>query len=276
MILIGFNQRHEKEKTMNDNQAVLLTIDEAIATVTLNRPEALNAFNQDSYLGLMNAAQKIKETPETRVVIMTGTGEKAFSAGMDLKMIAGGGSGSALLGGYREGYDRLYGLKSIFTMYEELSVPVIAAINGYCLGAAFELSLCCDIRICVEHAMFGLPEMPLGVIPDLGSTQRLPRVVGPAYAKELIITGRRINAQEALRINLVNHVYPKDELIPEAKKLAEEMAKLNPRHVAGAKRAVNMSMSTPLDWGLRLETDICLGAGSGQSFSTEAQKFIKK
>lgn len=260
---------------MNDNQAVLLTIEDTIATVTLNRPEALNAFNQDSYLGLMNAAQKIKETPEIRVVIMTGAGEKAFSAGMDLKMIAGGGSGSALLGGYREGYDRLYGLKSIFTMYEELSVPVIAAINGYCLGAAFELSLCCDIRICVEHAMFGLPEMPLGVIPDLGSTQRLPRVVGPAYAKELIITGRRINAQEALRINLVNHVYPKDELIPEAKKLAEEMAKLNPRHVAGAKRAVNMSMSTPLDWGLRLETDICIGAGSGQSFSAEAQKFLK-
>ena len=261
---------------MNDNQAVLLTIEDAIATVTLNRPEALNAFNQDSYLGLMNAAQKIKETPEIRVVIMTGAGEKAFSAGMDLKMIAGGGSGSALLGGYREGYDRLYGLKSIFTMYEELSVPVIAAINGYCLGAAFELSLCCDIRICVEHAMFGLPEMPLGVIPDLGSTQRLPRVIGPAYAKELIITGRRINAQEALRINLVNHVYPKDELIPEAKKLAEEMAKLNPRHVAGAKRAVNMSLSTPLDWGLRLETDICIGAGSGQSFSAEAQKFLKK
>ena len=260
---------------MNDNQAVLLTIEDAIATVTLNRPEALNAFNQDSYLGLMNAAQKIKETPEIRVVIMTGAGEKAFSAGMDLKMIAGGSSGSALLGGYREGYDRLYGLKSIFTMYEELSVPVIAAINGYCLGAAFELSLCCDIRICVEQAMFGLPEMPLGVIPDLGSTQRLPRVVGPAYAKELIITGRRINAQEALRINLVNHVYPRDELIPEAKKLAEEMAKLNPRHVAGAKRAVNMSMSTPLDWGLRLETDICIGAGSGQSFSAEAQKFLK-
>lgn len=260
---------------MPDNQAVLLTIDDVIATVTLNRPEALNAFNQDSYLGLLTAGQKIKELPEVRVVIMTGAGEKAFSAGMDLKMIAGGGSGSALMGGYRDGFDRLYGLKSIFTMYEELSVPVIAAINGYCLGAAFELSLCCDIRICAEHAMFGLPEMPLGVIPDLGSTQRLPRIVGPGYAKELIITGRRINAQEALRINLVNHVYPKDQLIPEAKKLAEEMAKLNPRHVAGAKRAVNMSMSTPLDWGLRLETDICLGAGSGQSFSAEAQKFIK-
>ncbi|MEW6185216.1 MAG: enoyl-CoA hydratase/isomerase family protein [Thermodesulfobacteriota bacterium] len=262
---------------MTENQAVLLTIDGAIATVTLNRPEAMNAFNQDSYRGLLAASTTIKETPEVRAVIMTGAGEKAFSAGMDLKMIAGGGSGSSLLfGGYRDGFDRLYGLKSIFTSYEELAVPVIAAINGYCLGAAFELSLCCDIRICAEHAQFALPEMPLGVIPDLGSTQRLPRIIGPAYAKELLITGRRINAQEALRLTLVNHVYPKDQLLPEARKLAEEMAKLNPRHVAGAKRAVNMSLSTPLDWGLRLETDICLGAGSGQSFSAEAQKFVQK
>jgi len=261
---------------MTDNTAVVLNIEDGgIATVTLNRPEAMNAFNHDSYRGLMTAAQKIKETPEIRCVIMTGAGQKSFSAGMDLKMIAGGGSGSALMEGYRMGFDRLYGLKSIFTMYEELAPPVIAAINGYCFGAGFELILCCDMRMCAEHAVFSLPEMPLGVIPDLGSTQRLPRIIGPGYAKELIITGRRINAQEALRINLVNHVYPKDQLLPEAKKLAGEIAKLNPRHVEGAKRAVNMSMSTPLDWGLRLETDICLGAGSGQSFSEEARKFLK-
>ncbi len=261
---------------MTDNTAVLVAIDQAVATVTLNRPEALNAFNHDSYRGLITAAQKIKETPDVRVVILTGAGERAFSAGMDLKMIAGGGSGSSMMDKYRMGFDRLYGLKSIFTMYEELAVPVIAAINGHCLGAGFELSLCCDIRLCADHATFALPEMALGVIPDLGSTQRLPRMVGPGYAKELIITGRRIDAQEALRIHLVNHVYPRDQLMAEAKKLAAEMAKLNPRHVEGAKRAVNMSMSTPLDWGLRLETDICLGAGSGQSFSAEAQKFMGK
>lgn len=261
---------------MTDNTAVLIAIDETVATVTLNRPEALNAFNHDSYRGLITAAQKIKETPDVRVVILTGAGERAFSAGMDLKMIAGGGSGSSMMDKYRMGFDRLYGLKSIFTQYEEMAVPVIAAINGHCLGAGFELSLCCDIRLCADHATFALPEMALGVIPDLGSTQRLPRMVGPGYAKELIITGRRIDAQEALRIHLVNHVYPRDQLMAEAKKLAAEMAKLNPRHVEGAKRAVNMSMSTPLDWGLRLETDICLGAGSGQSFSAEAQKFIGK
>jgi enoyl-CoA hydratase len=262
---------------MAENDAILLTIDDdGIATVTLNRPEALNAFNRNSYQGLMTIARKIKETPEIRVVVMTGAGERSFSTGMDLKMIADGGSGRALMDDYRDGFDRLYGLKSIFTAYEDLAVPVIAAVNGYCLGAAMELSLCCDIRICAEHAMFALPEMQFGVIPDLGSTQRLPRFVGPGYAKELIITGRRINAQEALRIGLVNHVYPKEQLMHEAKKLAMEIAKLNPRHVEGAKRAANMAMSTPLDWGLRLETDICLGAGSAQTFSAQAQKFIKK
>jgi enoyl-CoA hydratase len=261
---------------MTENNAVVLTIEDTVATVTLNRPEALNALNADVFKGLMQTAQTIKETPEIRCVIMTGTGEKSFSAGMDLKMVASGTTGtSATFSNYRMGYDRLYGIKSIFTMYEELATPVIAAINGYCFGGGLELSLCCDIRICAEHAVFSLPEMPLGVIPDFGSTQRLPRVIGPGYAKEMIITGRRINAQEALRLNLVNHVYPKDRLLPEARKLADEIAKLNPRHVEGAKRAVNMSMSTPLDWGLRLETDICLGAGSGQSFSEEAKKFLK-
>ena len=177
---------------------------------------------------------------------------------------------------YRQGYDSLYGQKSIFTMYQELAVPVIAAINGYCLGAAFELSLCCDMRLACDTAMFALPEIQLGVIPDLGSTQRLPRIVGPGIAKELILTGRRIDAAEALRVGLVDHVYPKDQLMPEARKLAEEMAKLNPRHVQGAKRAANLTMSTPLDTGLRMETDICLGAGSGAGFGEAAQKFLKK
>lgn len=259
------------------NDVVKLDIEGTIATITLNRPEAMNSFNQDVYRGLMTTAQKLKETPDVRVAIMTGAGDRAFSAGMDLKMIAGGGGGGTpAVGNVREGFDRLYGLKSIFTAYEELSVPVIAAINGYCLGAALELSLCCDLRIASENAVFSLPEITFGVIPDLGSTQRLPRIIGIGMAKEFIMTGRRVNAAEALRIGLVNHVYPKDQLMPEARKLAEEIAKINPRLMEGAKRAANMSLSTPLDWGLRLESDICLGAGSGASFGAEAQKFVRK
>jgi len=263
---------------MNDQKVIRLDVDEqGIALVTLNRPEALNALNQDLWRGLRDTAQNIKENPAIRVVIITGAGEKAFTAGMDLKMIAGGGGGSAqLFPNYRGGYDSLYGLKMVITMYEELAVPVIGAINGYCLGAGLEMSLCFDMRLASENAVFGLPEMPLGVIPDLGSTQRLPRLIGYGKAKELIITGRRIDAAEALRIGLVEYVYPKDQLMPEARKLAEEIAKLNPRLVEGAKRAVNMSLSTPLDSGLRLETDICLGAGSGAAFGQEAKSFLGK
>ena len=263
---------------MDEHGVITLDVDElGIALVTLNRPEALNALNQDLWAGLRDMAQSIKENPNIKVAIVTGAGEKAFSAGMDLKMIAGGGGGSSLLfPNYRGGYDSLYGLKMVVTQYEELAVPVIGAINGYCLGAGLEMSLCFDMRLASENAVFGLPEMPLGVIPDLGSTQRLPRLIGPGKAKELIITGRRINAAEALRIGLVEHVYPLDQLMPEGRKLAEEIAKLNPRLVEGAKRAVNMSMSTPLDAGLRLETDICLGAGSGVAFGREAKGFLEK
>lgn len=261
---------------MSNQDAVRVDIEDTIATVLLNRPEAMNALNKDVFLGLQKAAQSLKENPDVRVAIMTGAGEKAFSAGIDLKMVASGGGGAAVFSGYRKGYDQLYNLKSIFTMYEELAVPVIAAINGYCLGAAFELSLCCDMRLACDTAMFSLPEIQFGVLPDLGSTQRLPRIVSPGIAKELILTGRRIDAAEALRVGLVDHVYPKDQLMAEARKLAEEIAKLNPRIVEGAKRAANITFSTPLDTGLRMETDICLGAGSGAGFGEAAQQFVKK
>ena len=261
---------------MSDQDAVRVDIEDTIATVLLNRPEAMNALNQDVFLGLQKAAQSLKENPDVRAVIMTGAGERAFSAGIDLKMVASGGGGSAVFSGYRAGFDRLFSMKSIFTMYEELAVPVIAAINGYCLGAAFELVLCCDMRLACDTARFALPEIQFGVIPDLGSTQRLPRIVSPGIAKELILTGRRIDAAEALRVGLVDHVYPKDELMAEARKLAEEIAKLSPGIVEGAKRAANLWMTTPLDSGLRMETDICLGAGSGAGFGEQAQQFLKK
>jgi len=259
---------------MTDQNAVLLNVnDKGIALMTLNRAEAMNAFNQDLWKGLQEKAEFIRVNSDIRVVVVTGAGERAFSAGMDLKMIASGGGGSSsLFPQYRRGYDQLFALKSVFTAFEELACPVIGAINGYCLGAGLEFSLCFDMRLAGENAVFGLPEMPLGVIPDLGSTQRLPRIVGIGKAKEMIITGRKIKAGEALRVGLVDHVYPKDQLMVEAMKLAEEIAQLNPRLVEGAKRAVNMSMSTPLDAGLRLETDICMGAGSGSTFGEEARK----
>jgi len=257
-------------------EAVQLDIKDGIATVLLNRPKALNAVNHEVLSGLQIQAQAIKENPQVRAVIITGAGDKAFSAGLDLKMVASGGAPMDIFPSYRQGYDLLHSLKMIFTMYEDLATPIIAAINGYCLGAAVELVLCCDIRLACDTAVFGLPEIQLGVIPDLGSTQRLPRIVGPGIAKELIMTGRRIDAVEALRVRLVDHVYPKDQLISEATKLAEEMAKINPYLVHGAKRAVNIAASTPLDVGLRMETDICLSSGSGVTMGEAAQQFVRK
>jgi enoyl-CoA hydratase len=265
-----------KERQMANQDAVQLDIKDSVATVLLNRPKALNAFNHEVLLGLQKQAQAIKENPQVRVVIMTGAGDKAFSAGLDLKMVASGSGPMDIFPSYRQGYDSLYSLKMIFTMYEDLAVPVIAAINGFCLGAAFELILCCDIRLACDTAVFGLPEIQLGVIPDLGSTQRLPRVVGPGIAKELIITGRRIDAAEALRVRLVDHVYPKDQLMIETRKLAEEIARINPHLTQGGKRAVNIAASTPLDIGLRMETDICLSSGSGATMGEAAQQFVKK
>ena len=261
---------------MPDNRAVTVDIEDAVATVTINRPDAMNSLNADAFLGLQEAALQTKKTPEVRAVILTGAGENAFSAGIDLKMVASGQGGRAVFSEYRDGFDRLYGLKSIYTLYEDLAVPVICAINGYCFGAGFELTLCCDMRLSCDTALFSLPEIRFGVIPDLGSTQRLPRIVSPGIAKELILTGRRIDAAEALRVGLVDHIYPKDRLMEEALKLAREIAGFNPKIVEGAKRAVNLAMSSPLDAGLRLETDICLGAGSGSSFSEQAQGFVDK
>lgn len=261
---------------MAKQDAVQLDIENNIGTVLLNRPDTLNAFNLDVFLGLQQAAQAIKENAGVRVVIVTGAGDRAFSAGLDLKMVASGNSPLEILTGYRQGYDSLYNLKMIFTMYEELAAPVIAAVNGYCLGAALELILCCDIRLACDAAVFGLPEIQLGVIPDLGSTQRLPRIVGTGVAKELIFTGRRIDAAEALRIRLVDHVYSRDQLMIEAGKLAKEIAKIDPRLIQGAKRATTLALSTPLDIGLRMETDICLGSGSGDEMGQAAQQFTKK
>jgi len=145
---------------MGNEEAVQLNIKDTIATIVLNRPEALNALNQDVWKGLRKVAESIKENPDVRVAIITGAGDRAFSAGLDLKMVASGGSGSRILfSKYREGYDPLYSLKMILTMYEELAVPVIAAVNGYCLGAAMELILCCDMRLACDTAIFGLPEI---------------------------------------------------------------------------------------------------------------------
>lgn len=248
---------------MKKAEKVLMEIEDGTAIITLNRPQSMNAMDADVWLGLEERAKSIGADPGIKVAIITGAGDRAFSAGLDVKAAAKGD----LLSIYPQGRvvdDLLTKMKEIFTMYELLPVPVIAAINGYCIGAALELVLACDIRLASKNASFSLPEVTLGVVPDMGGTQRLPRVVGPGKAKELTYTGRRIGATEALRIGLVEHVYPDDQLMAETKKLAREIASCPPAVVQGAKRAVNMAICQGLEMGLQYETAIAVSRSASQ------------
>lgn len=261
---------------MAKSEKVLLEIEGGVATITLNRPEKLNALDAEVWLRLEEAADGIKRQPEVRVAILTGAGDRAFSAGIDLKEVANP------LGGFlgrpvRGQVESLQQMKDVFSMYENLAVPVIAAINGYCLGAGLELVLTCDIRVAAESAIFSIPEITFGIVPDMGGTQRLPRIVGPGKAKELIYTGRRIDAAEALRIGLVDHLYPKDSLMNEARQLAEEIASQEPAAVQGAKRAINVAMSHSLEVGLIYETATAVSAmGSAERLREGAEAFAQR
>jgi enoyl-CoA hydratase len=232
---------------------LLYDIQGHVAVITLNRPGALNAWYRGMNDELRQAATEIDNDPNVRVVIITGAGEKSFSSGIDLKKIA---SGELFITGpdMRDYYHGIRKLRDVFTMYEKLAVPVIAAINGYCLGGGLELALACDVRLAVESAVFSLPEVQLGIIPDMGGCQRLPRAVGIGKAKEMIYTGKKIDAAEALRIGLVQQVYPREKLMEEALKMANEIAGFNPVVVQAAKRACNVAMSYPLEIGLNFET----------------------
>lgn len=240
---------------MAQNNAVLFETEGNIATITLNRPESMNAFNGSMRKGLGEALNKIVSDPEIRAAILTGAGDRAFCAGIDLKMVTSGEGLQGLLPEHpiRSDLEPVQEISAFYGKFESLAIPIIAAINGYCFGMGMQLTLVCDIRVCSENAIFGMPELQLGTLPDCGGTQRLPRLVGIGKAKELIYTGRRIDAAEALRIGLVQHVYPKDKLMEEAKKLASEIANANPALAQGAKRVLNAAMSYPLEMGLHYE-----------------------
>jgi enoyl-CoA hydratase/carnithine racemase len=251
---------------------VLLEMKGKIAIVTLNRPKARNAFNRGIMEGLYEAANHIQSEPSISAVIITGAGDQAFCAGIDLKMVS---AGEDLTGGVKrhDRFEQIQVYRNCFTAYERLAVPVIAAINGFCLGAGLELALSCDVRLADETAVFSIPEVQLGVIPDGGGTQRLPKIVGVGKAKELIYTGRRIDAQEALRIGLVEHVYPKAQLMEEARKMAQEISD-NGSPVMGCKRAINIALNYPADVGLLFES--AAQQAYLQGFQHGASQVLKK
>ena len=196
---------------------------------------------------------------EIRCLIVTGAGEKSFVAGADIAEMSGLSAAEGEAFG-KKGND-------IFRMIETLPVPVIAAVNGFALGGGCELSMCCDFRICSENAMFGQPEVGLGITPGFGGTQRLARLVGPGMAKQLIYTAKNIRAEEALRIGLVNAVYPPEQLIPEAEKLAARIASNAPIAVRACKKAVNEGLEADMDAAIVLEEKLF-----GSCFGTHDQK----
>ena len=220
---------------------VQLEIKAQVATITLNKPERLNALDVEMWEAIGDAASAIDAAPEARVAVLKGAGG-AFCAGLDVK--AGSslsaldvdGSPAASLAAVRR---HLGHLQACFNRLEACRVPVIAALERVCIGGGLELALCCDIRLAALGTVFSIPEVRLGIVPDMGGTQRLPRTIGIGLAKELIYSARRIGADEALRIGLVNAVYPAAELQTRVADLAEEIAANAPLAVQAAKRSIN-------------------------------------
>lgn len=194
----------------NNLECIRYEVDDCIATITVSRPEKLNALNTEVYREIERASDFIKES-EVRGVIITGSGEKAFVAGADI------GEMQNMTKEEAGTFGRI--CNASFRKLELLQVPVIAAVNGYALGGGCELALACHIRICSENAVFGLPEVTLGVIPGSGGTQRLGRLIGVGRAKELLFTGRRVDAVEAERIGLVSFLVRREELLDTARKI---------------------------------------------------------
>jgi enoyl-CoA hydratase len=211
---------------------ILVTTQENIATVTINRPTKLNALNVATISDLNKAFKLLSKNDEIRVIILTGSGEKAFVAGADISEFANFSieQGSQLAA---EGQEKL------FDFIENLKTPVIAAVNGFALGGGLELAMACHFRVASANAKMGLPEVSLGVIPGYGGTQRLPQLVGKGRAMEMIMTAGMVTADEAHRIGLVNHVVPENELIEFCTNIANKIIKNSPYAIGKAIKAVN-------------------------------------
>lgn len=230
-----------------------------IGIITINRPKALNALNS-TVLDELNEVLDSVDLDVVRCLILTGAGEKSFVAGADI------GEMSNLTKAEGEAFGKKG--NDVFRKLETFPIPVIAAINGFALGGGCEISMSCDIRICSENAVFGQPEVGLGITPGFGGTQRLARLVSPGMAKQLIYTARNIKADEAYRIGLVNAVYPQEELMAQAEKMANGIAKNAPIAVRNCKKAINDGLDVTMDEALVIEEKLF-----GDCFETEDQRY---
>ena len=226
------------------NEYIKYEEDGMISILTINRPKALNALNSQVLEELDKTLDSI-DISKIRALIITGEGEKSFVAGADIAEM------SSLT--KKEAQEFSKKGNDVFRKIETFPIPVIAAINGFALGGGCEISLSCDIRICSDNAIFGQPEVGLGITPGFGGTQRLARLIGMGMAKQMIYTGQNIKAQEALRIGLVNAVYPQKELLNEAKKLAQTISQNSPNAVKNSKKAINEGIEVEINEAIKLE-----------------------
>ena len=238
---------------------LLMEVENEIAVVTINRPKSLNALNSETLAELNTCLAEIEGRTDIKVVILTGSGSKSFVAGADISEMVNAtpaeGRAMGLLA--REAFGRL----------ENMPQVTIAAVNGFALGGGCEISMACDIRVAAENAKFAQPECGLGILPGFGGTQRLARLVGKGRAKEMIFTCDMIDAQDAYRIGLANHVVPQEELLDYCKAMAGRIMKNAPYAVSLAKQVINSGADMDLDNGLKLEANLF-----GLSFSTADKK----
>jgi enoyl-CoA hydratase len=237
---------------------VLLEKEDRVAILSINRPKALNALNNDTLLEIRSAVAEVNEDSGIDVMIVTGAG-KAFVAGADISFMQ---NLTAMEG-------RAFGAlgQAVFRMIEAMEKPVIAAVNGFALGGGCELAMCCDFRVASTAAKFGQPEVGLGITPGFGGTQRLPRLVGPGMAKQLLYTADIIDANEALRVGLVNAVVEPEELMDNVKKIAKRIVSKGQVAVRLCKAAANEGMQTDIDRSMTIEAD-----AFGLCFATLDQK----
>ncbi len=245
-----------------------VTRDGAVAIVTVNRPEALNALNLETIQELRSALQAVATDDSVRAVVLTGAGEKAFIAGADIKYM------STLTVLEARAWGALG--HACASLLESMPKPTIAAINGFALGGGCEMALGCDIRYASTKAKLGQPEINLGILPGWGGSQRLPRVVGLGIAKELIFTGRMVDAAEAARIGLVNAVFEPEELLPKTLELAQQLAGKSPSAMAFAKQATNLALQGSVADGLAQEATLFAALFATEDQSEGMGAFIEK
>ena len=230
-----------------DFKNIIFNEEDGIATITFNRPKALNALNGELLTELSQALDMIEANENIRVLVLTGSGDKAFIAGADISELAK----CNVLQGKKFSANGQF----VINKLQSISIPVIGAVNGFALGGGSEMALACDFIYASENAKFGLPEITLGLIPGFAGTQRLPRVVGPNMAKEMIFTGKMISASEAKEIGMINKVCKADELLEAVYKTAKNIAKKGKASLLAAKQAINGGIETDLLTGCKIETD---------------------